>query len=261
MKTLVIAEPGCTAEGSLATFRQLIDVAASAGADVFKPQWTSSAERMCTRRRASTYRQFYQWLQFPIEWHETLKARCEAQGLEYACSVYLPEDVAAIAPFVRRIKVSSFEAADGELLRALQSVHGTFVISTGMMKGPEIRLLLARLRPIRHRVSLLVCTSAYPAPLEAMNLRSLKAPYVGLSDHSHEVDMGSLAVAAGARIVEAHLRLDDTDPVNPDAAAAFSPAEFEEYVRLIRRAERICGDGQKRLQPCERPMAAYRVVA
>ena len=91
-----------------------------------------------------------------------------------------------------------------------------------------------------------------------MNLAALKQ-CDGLSDHSRHRWMGALAVAAGAEIIEAHLRLDDTDPENPDFATAFTPAEFADYVRNIRFAEAALGDGQKRLQDCERPMAEYRV--
>lgn len=83
----------------------------------------------------------------------------------------------------------------------------------------------------------------------------------GLSDHSRHALTGALAVAAGATIVEAHLRLDDTPAENPDYAVAFSPSEFTQYVKNIRDAEVMLGTGRKEIQACEHEMLSFKVTS
>ncbi len=251
-RTMVIAEPGCTAEGELDRMVDLIHTAAEAGADCYKAQWTSSPERMCERRHAPDYLRFYRWLAFPKEWHEQLASHCLAVGLQYACSIYLPEDAALVAPFVSFLKISSFEAGDVQLRASARNTLKRVIVSDGMAERPWMV----------ERNDMLLCTSAYPAPLDEMQLGAIRDKrYSGLSDHSRHVLTGAVAVGAGATIIEAHLRLSDCDRQNPDYAVAFSPTAFDEYVQNIRLAEALMGDGVKRVQPCEAPMLKYRVTA
>jgi N,N'-diacetyllegionaminate synthase len=123
------------------------------------------------------------------------------------------------------------------------------------------------------RVYTLACVSAYPAPIDDLHLRRFRpsrdrhVPTCGLSDHSPagELLTGALAVAAGAMMLERHLRLDDTDPENPDAPHACSPAQFRGYVELVRLAERALGPrdvpSTGTVMPSETAMARYRVGA
>jgi N,N'-diacetyllegionaminate synthase len=109
---------------------------------------------------------------------------------------------------------------------------------------------------------LLHCVSSYPAPIDQINLAVLRQGWCsGLSDHSRDLDMGMMAVCAGAKVVETHFRLYDCDPVNPDYPVAFDPGELAMYVGKIRKAERALGDGVKRVQPSEEWALPYRVNA
>ena len=112
------------------------------------------------------------------------------------------------------------------------------------------------------------CVSAYPAPIEEINLRVVRrltlgwyddGAIAGLSDHTLHPWTGALAVAVGAGMVEFHVRLNDTDPANADYRVARDPREAAEYVRNIRTAETMLGDGNKRVMPSEEPMLRYRV--
>lgn len=258
MRALVIAEIGSCHDRELSKALALVDAAAAAGADVVKAQFWSSADRLADRRRVpDEYRQIYRLYQMPADWLPVLHERCECHGVEFMCTTYLPEDVAVVAPFVQRFKISSFEAEAGDLIEAHRPFsHRAIVVSLGMAASR------AAVTAVFRRARFLHCVSAYPAPLDEMQLSVLwSRDYAGLSDHSRQLDMGGLAVAAGAEIIEAHIRLDDTDPSNPDFATAFSPGEFAEYVANIRRVETIMGDGRKRLMPSEEPMSAFRVVA
>src|ERR1043166_1432451 len=96
-----------------------------AGCDAFKAQWCSAAERLCERRNAPGYRAAYRKIAWPAAWHATLARWCAARGLAYSCTVYLPEDVAVVAPHVAAIKVASFEARALDLRAALsRTFHG-----------------------------------------------------------------------------------------------------------------------------------------
>ena len=275
-RVLVIAEIGACHEGRLERAIALIWAAKDAGADVAKGQFWSSADRLADRRNANSYREIYRKYQLIPEWLPALKAACDRAGIEWACTCYLPEDVAIVAPFVKRFKVSSFEAQDEAFLRA----HLPFVLA-----GKDLIVscgMNARTTDIGNafwtdhfvdflryhdRLKFLHCVSSYPAPVEALNLHllrpdpGLRSSYHGFSDHSDPALTwtGAIATAAGAEIIEAHLKLDDTDPENPDAPHAMTPRQFEDYVRHIRFAETCLGDGEKKLQACEEPMAKFRV--
>ena len=83
MSVIIVAEPGATAEGNLDLMLQQIDACAEAGCDVYKSQWTSDPRLMAARREAKSYLPCYEWLAFPISWHDALVRRCrmrEARG-------------------------------------------------------------------------------------------------------------------------------------------------------------------------------------
>jgi sialic acid synthase SpsE len=280
MSVLVIAEPGGTHEGQLDTMLALVEAAAEAGANVYKATWIADVPRVLDQRHITDpterdyYARVYAWHAWPIGWHDTLRARCHESGLLYGCTTHTREAVRIVAPYVDLHKVASFEAMHRPLLDAHEDAGGHLVISTGMLTAEEVRFLdgwRKRGNNLNRRVDLLHCTSAYPAPLEDMNLQVCAQAWCdGLSDHSKHVSVGSAAAALGARVIEAHLRLDDCDPENPDYAVAFDPDEFERYVTEIRLerlmdwaagSELVLGDGQKRPMPSEQVMSQYRVTA
>jgi sialic acid synthase SpsE len=269
-RTLVIAEIGACHDGSLDRAKALVRAAADCGADIAKGQFWSSADRLAGRRGVpNPYREIYRRYQVNPEWLPELKHECERAGIEWACTCYLPEDVATVAPFVQRFKVASFEAEDLELIASHIPFLRTreLIVSLGMNAAHPASLAIPF--EVTQRIRTLHCVSAYPAPVETLNLLAIRPPagfdgqpvYDGFSDHSDPslTWTGALAVAVGARIIEAHLRLDDTDPENPDAPHAMTPRQFEEYCRHIRFAETCLGSGEKRLQDAEREMAQYRV--
>jgi N,N'-diacetyllegionaminate synthase len=272
MRSLVIAEVGSCHDGQLKKALQLVEAARESGADAAKFQFWSNPDRLADRRNVPAhYREIYHRYQMIPSWLPVLKEACDARSpwtaglrrIELMATTYLPEDIYVVAPFVDRFKVASFEAADKSFIWSHPG-DKPIIVSLGMADEiPE------HLQDGSRRVQLLHCVSAYPAPVDAMNLAVFHdhgpsydpepSPFLGLSDHSRHTWMGALAAVAGAQIIEAHIRLESTSPENPDYATAFTPAEFAEYVRNIRFAEQVMGTGEKRLQPCELEMSAYRV--
>lgn len=253
-RTFLIAEAGSTHDGELEKALRLVDVANACFADAVKFQFWSSSSRLADRRNAPEFATTYFRYQMPERWLPELKARCDQIGIEFMCTTYLPEDIATVAPFVQRFKIASFEADDANFIGAHSHHAKPVLISAGMAAAH--RIVVSAMCSMRQ----LHCVSAYPAPIEDLNLRVLSGGhYIGFSDHSRHLVAGAVAVACGAEILEVHFRLDDTDPDNPDYAVAFTPYELTEYICNVRDTEKMLGDGRKRLMPSEAPMARYRV--
>jgi len=267
----VIAEAGACGDGDLAKMIRQVNEAASSGANAVKFQYMSNALKVAERRHATEdgyqelYRKYCEW---PREWHGDLQSACVSAGVDYMCSVYLKEDVLTVAPYVSNFKVSSFEANDYDLLNATARTMRPpqrMLVSTGMCGDTEYRILVDRFRIAinAQEIVLMHCVSSYPTPLSQLNLSVLSKykQITGFSDHSDPsfTFTGALAVSCGAKFIEAHMRLDDTDVSNPDAPHAMTPEQFDEYVELIRNAEFAIGSGRKGEIPCEKLMKRYRV--
>lgn len=258
MGVLVIAEAGSTHDGDLGKAKHLVAAAAQAGADVCKFQFWSDPARLAERRQATEYLAIYAHYRLHAVWLPVLAEECDRNGIEFMCTCYLPEDIAVVAPWVKRFKVASFEAQDRAFVQAHFAYNKDVICSTGMSNSDEMHALFD-LDP-DGRFFLLHCLSAYPAPPEEMNLAViLDGLFDGLSDHTTSVLTGAVAVGAGASILEKHLRLEDTDHANPDFPHSLPPDQFAQYVQNVRFAENLMGDGQKRSMPSEALMMKYRV--
>jgi sialic acid synthase SpsE len=263
--TVIIAEIGSCHDGSIDKALALVRAAADAGADIVKAQYWSDPDKLAERRRVPDYyREFYKRYQVPDIWLPVLSTEADAHCLDFMATAYLPSDVPVLAEFVKHFKVASFEADSTDLLEAHWPIMELdlkdrrdrwLMVSLGMgARGPEVPWYLT------HAYRPLLCTSSYPAPVESLNIRAVRK-LSGFSDHSDPAMTwtGALAVAAGAKIIEAHLRLHETDPENPDAPHAMTPEQFDNYVRHIRWSEVALGPGERRLQDAEKKMAKYKV--
>lgn len=280
MSTIVIAEPGACHDRDWQRMVEMVDASVAAGADVFKPQFWGSSDALASQRRATIdYQLIYQRYRMPFEWLPRLADYCRGT-IDLACSVYLPADCALVAPYVSALKVASFEAGSYDLLRAACATGKQVIVSTGMMAMDEVLALRLRLAAWACDFRLLHCVSAYPTPDDATNLAVLgeqiwrpgahpavlveRSDWVfdGFSDHTDPAVTvtGAIAAAAGADMVEAHIRHPETDPKNPDFPHAMTPEQFTWYVGFIRMADRMMGTSVKAQQPSEAPMVAFRVT-
>lgn len=268
----VIAEIGSSHDGDSRKLERLITAAHEAGCDAVKLQYCSDGVAWAARRRAPEYADVYCRYAIPLEWVGWARSLVRRCGMVLAVSTYIPGDPERVAPWADAIKVASFEAADAPFVGEVSALRLPVIISTGMMTQVETCRLLASLEKFSDMISLLHCISAYPCPPEQAglggigDLRSAKnfvlgarRIMVGYSDHTADVLTGALAVAAGAELLEVHVRLDDTDPVNPDYPHSLPPARLSEYVALVRKAEVMLGGWRKEPQACETAMMRYRV--
>ena len=249
-EVFVIAECGVNHGGSVDTAYRLIEAARQAGADAVKFQWFKT-DALVKRRgpQAEALR--------PLELSEgamrALAGRCVDLDIPFLCSVFDQESADAyLALDPPAVKIGSGELTDWRLIRHVAASGKPMILSTGMATMQMIANALIR---APEDVALLHCVSAYPTPLEQVNLRAMDALRafhcpVGFSDHSRFTWMPALAVARGACIIEKHLTLDRRLP-GPDHIASCTPDELRETVYRIRQATTILGSGEKRPQPCE----------
>ena len=272
MSVRILAECGSSHDGSLEKALDLVRVARDSGADYAKAQYWSSADRMAERRHAPQYRRVYADYQMPRAWLPRLARACEEAGIGFACSTYLPEDVTVVEDHTRVLKIASFEASDPVHLAAHvapASRGHEILVSLGMGQTNAIAHHHLRWQGMSERtVRYLLCTSAYPCPPTMAHLARLRPDYAscaqrydGLSDHTPPdcTVTGAVAVGAGATILERHIRLDSTLPKNPDYPHSCSPAQFAEYVRLVRLAETLIGEHVSGPVEAEQAMLAFKV--
>jgi N-acetylneuraminate synthase len=201
----------------------------------------------------------------PWAWQPRLRALADDLGLDFFSTAYDPtavdflEQVGVVAH-----KVASFECVDLPLIERMARTKKPLIISTGMARLDEIReAVAAARRGGATEIAVLKCTSAYPAPVDEMNLRAI--PYlartlevpVGLSDHTLGTEVAVAAVALGACIVEKHLTLSRGDD-SLDSGFSLEPAEFAAMTRAIRTAERALGAEQCGPGPHETASLAFR---
>src|SRR5690606_33903649 len=265
----IIAEAGVNHNGRLDLAHRLVDAAADAGADAVKFQ-TFRAERIAS---ASAPRAKYQVAsdsgdQSQVEMLKALELEpgdfrelaehARERGLVFLSTPFDSESVDLLATLpVPAYKIGSGDLTNMPLLQRVAALGLPVILSTGMATLGEVEEALTWLRQAGDPpVALLHCTSAYPAPYDALNLRAMETLRqafgcpVGYSDHSLGIEVPVAAVAIGACILEKHLTLDRSLP-GPDHAASLEPAEFSLMVQAIRHIEVALGSPVKAPQPVE----------
>lgn len=190
----------------------------------------------------------YEEASMPYEWQPKLKKYAESLGLICFSSPFDFEGVDFLEAMDCPIyKVASPEITDIPLIKYIAEKGKPMIISTGMASLSDIELALETCYSVNnHDVSLLKCTSEYPAPIEKANLitiPNMKETFgvrVGLSDHTFGSTVPIVAVTLGATIVEKHFVLDRSQG-GPDSAFSMEPLEFADMVKAVREAEKAYG--------------------
>jgi len=239
---------------------KLVHAAKEVGADAVKIQ-TYTADTM-TLPCATKYFQIgkgtiwegknlyelYQEAHTPWDWQPQLKKEAEKIGIDLFSSAFDDTAIDFLEDMgVPAHKVASFELVDISLIERMAKTGKPLIISTGMASLEEIEEALTAARKAgAQEIVLMKCTSAYPAPPEEMNLRSIpdmmekfKVP-VGLSDHTIDKVAAISAVALGACMIEKHLTL-SRSVKGPDSEFSLEPEEFRSMVQAIRECEKALG--------------------
>ena len=247
MAIFIIAELGVNHGGSIDEARRLIDAAKSAGANACKFQLFNSRRLWGDSRIAHLELSEAQMI--------VLSDHARNAGIEFMCTPFGVAEVHFLAPLVKRMKIASGCIDRYDLLAAVRKTKLPVILSTGMSHLDDIRFALKHLG---QDVTLLHCTSSYPCPLNAVNLKAIDTLRmfhlpVGYSDHTASIVVPIAAAGRGAVMIEKHLTL-DRNATGPDHKASINPAQFKVMVDGIRRVELALGNGIKRPQSCELPL-------
>lgn len=271
----VIGEIGLNHNGSVEIAKQLIDVAAEAGAQAVKFQKRtpeiSTPEHMKNTPRSTpwgdmTYLEYRYRVEFDREQYAEIGAYANEKGLDWFASPWDEQAVDFLEEMnVVAYKIASASVTDLPMLDRVAQTGKPVILSTGMSTIDEIDAAVARFD--RDKLILLHATSTYPLPADEANLRvihTLKGRYagvpVGYSGHEPGLQISIAAVALGAVAVERHITLDRT-MWGSDHAASLEPHGLRNLVRDIRVIEKAMGDGVKRVFPGEEaPKAKLRRV-
>jgi pseudaminic acid synthase len=258
--TFIIAELSANHYGKIENAKALIKAAKGSGADAVKLQTytpdtiTLNCDNDYFKIKQDTIwdgrilYDLYEEAYTPYAWHEEL--------FEYANSLNIlifssPFDESAVQLLesldTPAYKIASFEITDINLIRECAKTQKPIIISTGIADESDITLAIQTCKAVgNHNIVLLKCTSAYPAPLESMNLTmipDLSSRFdvlSGLSDHTSGSLAPVVAVTLGATVIEKHFIL-DRNSGGVDAGFSLEPAEFKAMVQSVRDAEQLIG--------------------
>lgn len=269
-KTLIIAEAGVNHNGDMDMALRLIDAAAEAGADLVKFQTFTAATLASPSARKASYQarneetsgkggesQFAMLKRLEISRvdHAKLIKHCAARGIGFFSTGF---DLDSL-DFLNGLGFAQFKVPSGEItnlpyLRRVARFGKEIILSTGMASMGDIEAAIEAIEAEglrRERITVLHCTTEYPAPFDEVNLRAMDTigrafgVRVGYSDHTQGIEVSLAAVALGARVIEKHFTLDRSLP-GPDHAASLEPDELSALVCGIRRIEQALGQPEKR---------------
>jgi pseudaminic acid synthase len=273
----VIAELSANHNQNVDEAVRLVQAASEAGADAVKLQ-TFTPDTITFRSDRPEFRvgggtlwdgknlhDLYSEAYTPWEWQPKLKAVADELGIALFSTPFDPTAVDFLeAMKVPAYKIASFEVVDLPLIEKIARTGKPIIMSTGMATLAEIAEAVDTILAAGNdQVALLKCTSAYPAPPEDMNLRTI--PHlaeafgvpVGLSDHTLGIAVPVAAIALGACIVEKHLTL-SRSVSGPDSAFSLEPEEFRAMAEAVRTAEKALGRVHYGLSESEKVSRVFR---
>ena len=280
-KVLIIAEAGVNHDGDLNQALKLVDMAAEAGADIVKFQ-SFDARSLATAEATLAEYQYkgsleensdgagaqlalLERLQLSWEDHLALLRHCTDRGIEFFSTAFDLGSLQLLADLgVRRFKIPSGEITNLPLMRRIASFGKDVIVSTSMAELSEVSAAIESLEIAglpREKITLLHCTTEYPAPIHDVNLRAMDAMAssfdvrVGYSDHTEGVEVAIAAVALGAKVIEKHFTLDRNLP-GPDHRASLEPVDLKLMINAIRKIETALGSDQKMCTSSEKKNVA-----
>jgi N,N'-diacetyllegionaminate synthase len=271
-KIFIIAEAGVNHNGSLKKALKLIDAAAAAGANAIKFQ-TFNAENLVTdyapkaeyqkykSLKKETQFQMLKKLEFTKAMHKACFKKCKKKKIIFISSAF---DIESLN-YLKKFKLSYFKVPSGEItnipyLEVLGKFRKKIILSTGMSSIIEIKnavKILITNGTKKNNITLMQCTSAYPAPYDEINLntiatlRNVFKLNIGFSDHSLGMQASIAAVALGAKVIEKHLTL-SKKLKGPDHRASLDPKEFKFMAQSIRIVEKTLGNKIKKITKTEK---------
>ena len=274
MSVIIIAEAGVNHNGSLKCAMEMVHKAAEAGVDYVKFQTFKAENLVSASAKKAEYQKancggdddsqlaMLRGLELTDKDFKALSEECHRLGIGFMSTPFDFDSIDTLAEIgMDYWKIPSGEITNLPYLRKIAAKGGKVILSTGMSTLEEVEDAVEVLNKggiSKDNINLLHCTTQYPTPFDAVNLRamdsliSLGCHSVGYSDHTVGIEVPVAAVAMGARIIEKHFTLDRNLP-GPDHKASLEPAELASMVSAIRNIELAIGSGEKHVSDSERP--------
>lgn len=265
MTCRIVAELSCNHDGKLERALALVDAVADAGAHAVKLQtWTPGTmvlDHTIVLRTGPwvghNLAELYEKAHTPWEWHLPIFKRARERGIEAFSSAFDADSVRFLESInCPRYKVASFELVDLPLIKAIAATKKPMIMSTGMATPAEIDMAMDAAHDAGARdITLMKCTSAYPADGSSANLATMRsmatrwAVKVGLSDHTPGVGVAIAAAALGADMIEKHFTLWRAEG-GFDAPFSIDAPELKLLVEEAARVEKAMG-APDRIGPTE----------
>tara|TARA_Y100000590_G_scaffold470315_1_gene663643 strand:+ start:2099 stop:3145 length:1047 start_codon:yes stop_codon:yes gene_type:complete len=260
-RTFVVAEMSANHSSNISNAFKIIDHAKIIGVDAIKIQLykanriTINSNKKDFKIKNKSWKKYknlfnlYKKAETPFEWYDTLSRYCKKKKIILFSSVFDLDTVDFLEKKNCPIyKIASPEITDIPLLEKVAKTGKPIIISTGLASKKDLDLAVNTLKKNRCRkIVILKCTSAYPAPLNELNLASIKTlknrykTIVGFSDHSLGVVAPTIAVSLGAKVIEKHINL-EKNKMSVDDFFSLKISEFQEMIKNIRDTEKIIGN-------------------
>ena len=271
MSVFFIAEAGVNHNGDPQRALDMVVAAQAAGADAVKFQSFNTDKVMGRNVPKAAYQErntgdgdqydMVKPLEMSADLHRALVAKCDEVGIEFMSTPFDEDSADLLVELgMRRMKVASGELTNHPFLEYLTAKNLPMIVSTGMATMEEVEEAVAIIAaeraargfaaPMTDMVTILHCTSNYPADAADVNLRAMGSIArvtglaVGYSDHTLGATVATAAVALGATVIEKHFTLDRALP-GPDHRASIEPAELAQLIAGLRDVEAALGNGQK----------------
>lgn len=267
----VIAEAGVNHNGDLSLAKELVDVAAEAGADAVKFQ-SFKTESLSTlkapkaqyhiettgRDASQSWFELLKSQEMNVDMHYQLVDYCQKKGIEFLSTPYDIESLELLLELnVPAIKVASTDANNIPFLRAIARTGKPLLFSTAMSHLNEVEASLKAISAEGCDEAIVFqCTGNYPTKNEDANIRIVKTfrdkfnMIVGLSDHTMDAYTAAVGAGMGMMAYERHFTI-DRKLAGPDHRMSVTPSELKELVTSIRTAERLLGHPDKKVLDCE----------
>lgn len=257
-KTYIIAEIGINHNGDIDIAKKLIDIASLSGCDAVKfqkrnpdvcvPEHQKNIIRE-TPWGTMTYLEYKHKIEFGKEEYDEIDRYCKERNIKWSASPWDLDSLEFLNQYdLPFIKLPSAMLTNTELIEACSKSGKKVILSTGMSTEEEIDKTVDIIKQSTSDFALLHCNSTYPAPLDELNLstiKTLKEKYnceVGYSGHEFRIGTTVAAVYLGATIIERHITLDRT-MWGTDHLSSVEPQGLIKLVKGIRELEEAYGDG------------------
>ncbi len=271
-KVKIIAEAGVNHNGDLNLAKKLIDIAKDSGADFIKFQLFKAEELVTKKAKKAKYQiktnksketQFdmLKKLEISQSHYKEILRYSKKKNIKCFSTAFDKESLFFLKQLGQPLfKVPSGEITNYPFLKTIGSFKSSVILSTGMSNLEEISKaikVLIKFGTKKKNITVLHCTTEYPAPINEVNLKAMidiKKNFsisVGYSDHTSGIEVSQAAVSLGAEIIEKHFTLNKKLP-GPDHKASLEPKELKTMIFNIRNIEKALGKEQKKVTKSEK---------